>query len=268
MPQMKPPTVSVLIAAFQAEPIIHKAIRSVLATSNTEVVIAPDDGSLIYKALELQYGHRVKVLTPSYRTGPSQARNRAFKGAAGAFITMLDADDYFAEQAITEALSLAAQTIKGVAFFRTVYIYENTGLICRELPAKASVSFDEFVHFHGSIHALYKRDMWQDYGDFLAEDVLVDAEILLANQGAAPLTTSPYYISMHPSSITAQTQQAVFNGQYQILADQALDPQIKHLFQEKLAAGKRYEQALVTDPKLLFQDFVKGLGLPCSSIAT
>jgi len=71
---MSRPILSVLIAAYQAEATIHRAIDSVLVQPDTEVVVAPDDGSQKYMGLEIEYPGRVTVLAPSYRTGPGPAR--------------------------------------------------------------------------------------------------------------------------------------------------------------------------------------------------
>jgi len=72
--RMSRPILSVLIAAYQAEATIHRAIDSVLVQPDTEVVVAPDDGSQEYMGLEIEYPGRVTVLAPSYRTGPGPAR--------------------------------------------------------------------------------------------------------------------------------------------------------------------------------------------------
>jgi hypothetical protein len=255
MPQ---PILTVLIAAYQAEKTIHRAIDSVLLQADTNVVLAPDDGSQKYKHLEIEYPGKVTVLASSYRDGPGRTRNRAFEASAGAFVTMLDCDDYFGANALNEALALAHHSRHKIAFFRTVYIHEGTGLICRELPRSQSLSFEMFIGFHGSIHALYPRNMWHPYTDhWISQDVLFDAKTLLASEGTAPMTNAPHFKTIHPSSVSASTDQARINAEYSLVLRQEAHPRIQQLFHEKLRVGKRYQQVRALGHSHSFHEFVR-----------
>ncbi len=255
MPQ---PILSVLIAAYEAEKTIHRAVESVLLQPDTEVVMAPDDGTQQYKGLEIEYPGKVTVLAPSYRAGPGRTRNRAFEASAGAFITMLDCDDYFGTGALDEALALAQQSPRKIAFFRTVYIYDGTGVVCRVLPPTPGLNFEEFIAFHGSIHALYPREMWQPYSDHrISQDVLFDAKMLLASDGVAPMTNAPHFKTIHPASVTAGADQAEFNAEYALILKEGAHPRIQQLFHEKLRMGERYRQARSSGFARSFHEFVR-----------
>ena len=255
---MPPPILSVLIAAYEAEKTIHRAIDSALLQTDTEVVVAPDDGPQKYSYLEMEYPGRVTVLSSTYRAGPGRARNRAFDASGGAYITMLDCDDYFAADALDEALTLAQRSLQEVSFLRTVYIYDESGVVCRELPLAQTLSFEMFTDFHGSIHALYPRAMWQPYSDHkISQDVLFDAKMLLASNGAAPLTIAPHFKTIHPSSVTAGADQTEFNIEYVQLIATEQDPRIQQLFHEKLHVGKQYQLAQSEGLALPFHEFVK-----------
>ena len=255
---MRQPILTVLIAAYQAEATIHRAIDSVLLQADTEVIVAPDDGSQQYKHLEIEYPGKVTVLASSYRAGPGQTRNRAFEASAGAFITMLDCDDYFGPQALDEALALAQRSPRKIAFLRTVYIHEGSGVICRQIPRAQSLSFEMFIDFHGSIHALYPRSMWQPYTDHrISQDVLFDANMLLASDGMAPMTNAAHFKTIHPSSVSASTDQARINAEYALVLRQEAHPRIQQLFQEKLRVGKRFHQLRSFDHSHSFHAFVQ-----------
>jgi glycosyltransferase involved in cell wall biosynthesis len=256
---MAQPILSVLIAAYEADRTIHRAIDSALLQAETEVVVAPDDGPQRYDRLEMDYPGRVTVLSSTYRAGPGRSRNRAFKASGGAFITMLDCDDYFGADALDEALALAQQSLRQVAFLRTVYIHDGTAAVCRELPQSPTLSFDMFMHFHGSIHLLYPRTMWQAYSDHrISQDVLFDANMLLVSGGAAPMTNASHFKTIHPSSVTASTNQTQINAEYALILETEADPRIQQLFREKLQVGKRYQQAQLSGPTPSFHEFVKG----------
>lgn len=88
---------AVIIAAFNAEASLGRAVSSALAEPETLEVCIVDDGSsdtTLTKARELAtLDARVKVLTQA-NAGPSAARNRAIAETKAPWITILDADDY------------------------------------------------------------------------------------------------------------------------------------------------------------------------------
>ncbi len=89
------PKISVIMAAYNAEPFIRSAIDSVLdqVWSNWELIVVNDgsqDGTS--KILEDYKDPRIKVIHQSNR-GVSRARNRAWNEASGEMIAFLDADD-------------------------------------------------------------------------------------------------------------------------------------------------------------------------------
>lgn len=252
------PELSVLIAAFHCERTIRPAVESVLASARAEVIVAPDDGKDVYLHLADEFGERVTVLTPSYRTGPGPARNRAFAVARGTFITMLDSDDALAPHALDEGLDLALASDNKIAFLRTRYIHEGTGELCRELPAAPLLTLRDFVDFHGSIHALYHRRWWQPYADhFLSQDVLHDGRLLVANGGPAPLTLAPYLLTLQPRSVTANALQEEFNAEYAAIVEAESDPAIRYLYSEKLRIGQLYAALLRSGAPKSFHEFIR-----------
>lgn len=96
---MKPrPVVSVVIAAFNAEAYIARAISSVLAQTVTELeVIVVDDGSTDATVSRIQSIHddRVRLYTQTSNQGPSFCRNYAIERAQGEWIAILDSDDWW-----------------------------------------------------------------------------------------------------------------------------------------------------------------------------
>ena len=98
---MTAPTVSVLVAAYNAEQTIGLAVRSALAqTAHLHEVIAVDDASTdrTLDVLQSIGDPRLKVLRQSARQGPGVARNRAMEEATGQWLAILDADDAFEPQ--------------------------------------------------------------------------------------------------------------------------------------------------------------------------
>lgn len=97
-----PPRFSILMAAYQAEATIARAIKSVLAqTYDAWELIVVDDGSrdtTRERALEAAGGDtRITVLTQA-NAGPGTARNHAADHARGEYLCILDSDDEYSAE--------------------------------------------------------------------------------------------------------------------------------------------------------------------------
>ncbi|MCK4960446.1 MAG: glycosyltransferase family 2 protein, partial [Planctomycetes bacterium] len=87
-------SVSVVIAAYNAEKYIQRAIDSVLAQSlPADEIIVVDDGSTDNTGDAVKhYGSKVRYIYQE-NAGPASARNTAIEAATGTWIAFLDADD-------------------------------------------------------------------------------------------------------------------------------------------------------------------------------
>jgi len=189
---MSRPTVSVIIAAYQAHDFIAEAVRSALSQDmkEIEVVVAPDEPADY--ALELPTDPRVRVLAGvAAPTGPGPARNRAMAAAQGRFIALLDADDLISPHYLSTLVPLAEQA--GVAFGRT-RITDWAGALVREVAAKGDeVGFTDFATAFASLHGVIRRQEDRRWQDVLAEDVLFDLESLALAGGRAPFAPQAVY---------------------------------------------------------------------------
>jgi succinoglycan biosynthesis protein ExoU len=93
------PAVCVVIAAYNAEATIARAVQSALAQPEVAEVMVVDDASTdatarVAKAADDGTG-RLQVLVQSKNGGPSPARNRAIRESVSPWIGILDADDFF-----------------------------------------------------------------------------------------------------------------------------------------------------------------------------
>ncbi|MDR7145335.1 glycosyltransferase family 2 protein [Rhizobium sp. BE258] len=92
------PDITYVIAAYNAEDSVERAIASALAQTgvNVEVVVCDDcstDGSASVIARIAQHDERVRYLRMDRNSGPAAARNAAIMHATGRWISILDADD-------------------------------------------------------------------------------------------------------------------------------------------------------------------------------
>ena len=96
------PLATIVIAAFNAEAFVGKAIESALGQSYEPLeVVVVDDGSTDSTADVVRSYDRVRYVHQENR-GPSAARNRGLEEAEGIFVGFLDADD----EALPEKMTL------------------------------------------------------------------------------------------------------------------------------------------------------------------
>lgn len=91
--------ISVIIAAYNSENTIGRAIQSALAEPEVSEVIVVDDASTdetVLRAGKAEDGTgRLKIISLGVNCGPSVARNRAIAESTADWIAILDSDDYF-----------------------------------------------------------------------------------------------------------------------------------------------------------------------------
>ena len=93
---MTRPTVSVLIAAWNAETTLADAIRSALAQGEIDVEVIVVDDCSSDSTVSIAAGFptdRVRVLALTENHGPGAARNAGLAAARGEWVAVLDADD-------------------------------------------------------------------------------------------------------------------------------------------------------------------------------
>nr|MDP9128376.1 glycosyltransferase [Pseudomonadota bacterium] len=107
------PSVAIIIAAYNAEATIARAINSALAEPDVTEVIVVDDASTdgtVVCARRLDDGTgRLKIIQQSPNAGPSAARNRALAESRSDWIGILDADDFFLPGRIKGLVYFAAE---------------------------------------------------------------------------------------------------------------------------------------------------------------
>ncbi|MDG4895961.1 glycosyltransferase family 2 protein [Mesorhizobium sp. WSM4976] len=112
-PPFMRPTVSVLIAAYNASPFLGRAVNSALAQGNavTEIIVVDDcstDATLeLAEAMSRKDG-RIKVVHLPKNAGPSVARNAGLEVASGDWVAILDADDAYAPGRVERLVTVAA----------------------------------------------------------------------------------------------------------------------------------------------------------------
>lgn len=96
---MCPPTIGVVIPAYNASDTIGMAIASALAQPEVNQIVLVDDASTDNTSEIAQMAadgdDRLLILRQKENIGPAKARNFAFARVTADFVSLLDADDYF-----------------------------------------------------------------------------------------------------------------------------------------------------------------------------
>ena len=129
--QMIQPAVSVLIPVYNAEKYIAECLNSLLNQSMPNwQAICVDDGSTDNSLHILQQYHnrdnRIEVVHLAQNQGLAHARNQALQRAKGKYISFLDSDDWFATDALQQAVDMFESYPKtDSVLFDCVYVYPD-----------------------------------------------------------------------------------------------------------------------------------------------
>ena len=122
------PLVSVIVPAYNAERFLERSLRSALAQTyrNLEIIVV-DDGSSDRTA-EIARGSgdpRVQCLSQPNR-GQGPARNNGIRASTGAYVTLLDADDYYLPEKVGRQVAfLEARPDCGAAFCDALHFFSD-----------------------------------------------------------------------------------------------------------------------------------------------
>lgn len=126
---------AVLIAAYNAEATLERAVLSALAEPEAaEICIVDDasrDGTLALAERLAAHDPRVKALRAAANAGPSAARNAAIEATSSPWLTILDADDYVVPGRLKALHAIAAN----VDFAGDALVRVAAGAPCSWQPA-------------------------------------------------------------------------------------------------------------------------------------
>lgn len=159
--------ITVIIAAYNAEKTIARAIDSVINDPNVSEIVVVDDASQD-KTFEIacQYmdsRNKVLVLKQDENGGPACARNRAITVSSSPWITILDADDFILPGRMAGLLAFQDEADLIADDMWQVNEQDINGpkrlLIGDKLALPAKISFAQFVRSNVSDHQRERAEL-------------------------------------------------------------------------------------------------------------
>jgi len=258
--------VSVIIPAFNAHKTLAIGLDSIqqawtrAATMGVDVeaLVSIDDGQpQKYKGLLDRYAFARAVIGGTTGTGPSRARNRAMAVATGDYIAVLDADDSWTGNYLTELLPLAR--LHGASFGRTEILNENgtTLDIFPRSKEQTHLGLDDISHWSGSFHPIVRRDLMERNILDRAQDVWSAVTTIAKQGGAVPLARNAcYQLRLRGGSMTTEDYYAAeVDDSYARLAAHAVThptlpsatrPTIQQLWRQKSTHNQQFIAAQAT----------------------
>lgn len=197
--------ISVIIAAYNGEKYIEKALESVLsqtlADKHYETIVINDGSTDNTLDILDKYKGKIKLINQPNR-GLVAAYNRAIEESKGDYIIRLDADDYFDKK----LLSLTLNILKTTSEYHCVYTdrYEINAL--DNTKARVSIGEDNVFDMIGC-GILFQREVFNKIGlcrDLLFEEYDFMLRFFYSGLKGYYLPQPLYYYIKHDSSMTSQ----------------------------------------------------------------
>jgi succinoglycan biosynthesis protein ExoO len=146
MPPETSPDVSVVIAAFNAEETIARAIDSALRQEGVSVEVVVVDDCSTDRTLEIARAFTtapLRVVALEANSGPGGARNAGLDVATGRWVAVLDADDTFLPGRLARMISRAEDQSAQIAVDNIEVVHEEGGAGAAMFPHAALDSMPE-----------------------------------------------------------------------------------------------------------------------------
>lgn len=175
--------VSIIMAAYNAEKTIRKAIGSVLDQSyqEWELIVVDDcstDGtSLIVEQIRAQE-QRVRYLRNETNSGVSKSRKRGLEAAQGEWIAVLDSDDAWTTDKLEKQIRLTKEKEAQLVFTGSAFMDDNGESIDWQLHVPAVLTYRELLkqNLISNSSVLLKKKLYEEnyvVGDQMHEDFAI-----------------------------------------------------------------------------------------------
>ncbi len=265
------PDLSVIIAAYNTGPYIEKAVRSALDQTHASLeVILVDDASTdnTFNIAQKIEDERLICLKHDANQGPATARNTALSRANGAWIAVLDGDDWMHPARLENLLKTANNQNADIVVDNPVTVHEETQAQAPlfqkiQLQENTLLSLDDFLKHPelGYLKPVFKASFLKEHklqydsNLKIGEDYQLIVEALASGAKCVIGPSGGYIYTQRSSSISFRSHSESIEKQIeqlcQFLDRYDLDATSKRLGQKyvsRLKAHMTYE-AIIQDIK-------------------
>jgi glycosyltransferase involved in cell wall biosynthesis len=209
--------VSVIIPVFNTEQYICECLDSLISQTLQEIeIVCVDDGSTD-RSLEIlgdyaQKDPRIKVFTQP-NAGPSSARNLALKHVGGAYIALVDSDDFLSSDYLQVAYENAIE-IGADCVINELYSYKDGEITHRKMEADRQenpISGRQALIYAAvwGIHSLgiWKRDLFDHISFntvYLNGDEFTSRRLLAASKKVSFTGKGKYFYRKRANSVSTK----------------------------------------------------------------
>ena len=211
-------TVSILMAAYNAEKTIGAAVSSVLAqTWKDWALIVVDDGSsdrtpAILEELQ-RSDDRIRLYRNEVNSGVSVTRYRALQEARGEWVAILDSDDMWKPDKLEKQMALQKRTGGDVFFTGSGFMTADGTPIDWYFPAPETVDYKTLLRQNvmSNSSVLVRRQLYAEnysHGDEMHEDFAVWLRLLRSGRIAYGINEPLLIYRLSDSSKTGDKRRA------------------------------------------------------------
>lgn len=141
------PLISVVIPAYNCERFIGKTLDSVLNQTyeNLEAIVVNDCSTDLTEEIVKQYAEkdkRVRYLKNAKNCGVSYSRNLGVRQATGEWIALVDSDDYWQREKLTQQMERIGQTNGFMCSTARILIDEEGRPLGRTIPVPDMITYE------------------------------------------------------------------------------------------------------------------------------
>lgn len=181
-PKPKPPRVSVVMAVYNGQAYIGRAIESVLAQTerSLELIIVDDgsrDGTVEIVEEFAQTDPRVRLITGQARQGPGHARNTGIDNASGEWIALIDSDDWYTSDRLQVLINTAEAEGADLVADNQLFVFSEEAK-----PHRLLLKDQRNKLFRVNQVGLLENDVIGRVGNYGLLKPLIRRELITANQ--------------------------------------------------------------------------------------
>ncbi|WP_299155700.1 glycosyltransferase [uncultured Christiangramia sp.] len=165
-----PKSISIVIPCYNDAAYIQEAVESAIhqTSEETEVIVVDDGSNMETKSVLQNLESEIDLLITQENKGLSAARNIGIEAAKGAFIVVLDSDDYFHLDFCMKALPIISQnnTVKAVTCYANRF--NENGVIDIFKPSGGNIK--NFLQYNAAIgNSMFRKKDWELAGKYDVE---------------------------------------------------------------------------------------------------